>query len=103
MGMRRLEFERRKRTERRSEITTSIKNKFIHKLIFTFVALTCATTWLEAKGTVVGDIILLGNVQRSGLKLANDASIFEGDSLHTDKGSAGVLRIGRGRLEIGES
>ncbi len=80
-----------------------MKNKFLHTLILVFVAIICATTWVEAKGTVVGDLILLGNVQRSGLRLANDSSVFEGDSIHTDKASAGVLRIGTGRFEMGES
>ena len=51
----------------------------------------------------VGDIILVGTVARSGQRLTNDATLFEGDLLSTATGSGGVLRIGRGRIELGES
>jgi hypothetical protein len=33
----------------------------------------------------------------------NDASVFEGDSIRTAAASAGVLRVGQGRIEVGES
>jgi hypothetical protein len=36
-----------------------------------------------AKSVPVGDIILLGTVERSGLRLTNDTTLFEGDSLRT--------------------
>ena len=62
-----------------------------------------ATSWVQAKSTVVGDLILLGSVERSGQKLTNDTSVFEGDSIRTQKASGGVLTIARGRVEIGES
>ena len=58
---------------------------------------------VEAKSTVIGDIILQGNVEKSGHKLTNDSSIFEGDSIRTQKASGGIMRIARGRVEIGES
>src|ERR1051326_8279710 len=82
---------------------SSMKNNVLPKVLLILLAFTCAATCVEAKGTVVGDLILLGNVQRSGQKLTNDTSVFEGDSIHTDTASAGVLRVGGGRLELGES
>src|SRR5205814_9233680 len=56
-----------------------------------------------AQATIVGDLILLGSVERSGQKLTNDTSIFAGDSIRTQKASGGVLRVAHGRVEIGES
>src|ERR1041384_1063957 len=83
--------------------TSSTKNNVITKALLTVLVFTFAATFVEAKGTVVGDLILLGNVQRSGQQLTNDTSVFEGDSIHTEKASAGVVRIGGGRIELGES
>ena len=56
-----------------------------------------------APTSVVGDIILLGTVERSGRRLTNDATLFEGDTLRTSASSGGVLRLGNARMEIGQS
>ena len=53
--------------------------------------------------SVVGDIILLGTVERSGRRLTNDATLFEGDTIRTASSSGGVMRIGGARMEIGQS
>src|SRR5262245_2878132 len=79
-----------------------MKNK-IPKLAVLFLSVFLTTTIAQAKSAIVGDIILLGNVERSGRLLLNDASIFEGDSIRTQKASSGILRIATGRVEIGES
>ena len=73
------------------------------KLILLLLVLLLAVPLVEAKSTIVGDILLQGTVERSGQKLTNDTSLFEGDSIRTQKASGGILRIGRGRVEIGES
>src|SRR5687767_389328 len=77
------------------------------KLIKALAALALALMLLaplsEAKSTIVGDILLQGTVERSGRKLANDSSVFEGDSIRTQQASQGILRIARGRVEIAES
>src|SRR5438067_2145719 len=83
--------------------TSLMKNKLIPKLTFAFFLLILTTSWAQAKATIVGDIIMTGTVQRSGQNLMNDASIFEGDSIRTEKSSGGVLRLAHGRVEIGES
>ena len=57
----------------------------------------------EEPAPYVGDIVLVGTVERSGRRLLNDATLFEGDTLRTAASSGGVLRLGRGRIEIGES
>jgi hypothetical protein len=80
-----------------------MKNNLIQKLALPFLVLMLATSWVQAKSTVVGDLILLGSVERSGQKLTSDTSVFEGDSIRTQKASGGVLTIARGRVEIGES
>ena len=51
----------------------------------------------------VGDIILRGTVARSGGRIATDSTIFEGDTIRTQKASDGVIRVGKGRIEIAES
>src|SRR6185295_12603153 len=83
--------------------TSSMKNNVIRQLILALLVSTSTAQLGHAKSTIVGDITLRGNVQRSGQKLTNDTSVFEGDSIRTEKASGGVLRIARGRLEIGES
>src|SRR5438105_8301269 len=83
--------------------TSSMKNNLIQKFAATLRALTFTASWAQAKGTIVGDIILLGSVERAGQKLTNDTSIFEGDLIRTQKASGGVLRVAHGRIEIGES
>jgi len=80
-----------------------MKNKNIQILTFGFLVLLLSAPLVHAKSAIVGDIILLGDVQRGGHKLVNDASIFEGDSIRTEKGSGGVIRVAQGRVEIGES
>jgi hypothetical protein len=80
-----------------------MKNRAVHILTFIALALLCTAVCAQAKSTVVGDIILHGNVQRAGTQLASDTSIFEGDTITTDKDSGGVLRIARGRVEIAAS
>jgi hypothetical protein len=80
-----------------------MKNSPILKLTLIFLATFFAANRLEAKGTIVGDLTLLGTVQRSGVKLTSGASVFEGDSIRTEKLSGGVVRVGRGRVEIGEA
>src|SRR5262249_4791366 len=75
----------------------------IPKLILLLIAISFAADRVEAKGTIVGDLTLLGTVQRSGIKLTSGASVFEGDSIRTEKSSGGVVRVGQGRVEIGES
>ncbi len=54
-------------------------------------------------GDIVGDIVLLGTVERSGRRLTNDATLFEGDTIRTASSSGGVLRLGGARMEIGQS
>jgi hypothetical protein len=76
--------------------------KPITTLIFPLLAFFLFSPQVQAKSTVLGDIILLGNVERSGARLTNDTSLFAGDSIHTQKSSGGVLRVARGRIEIGE-
>ena len=71
--------------------------------ILTFLVLGLAAPQAHAKSAVAGDIIVLGSVERSGRKLVNDTSVFEGDWIRTAKDSGGVLRIGQSRVEIGES
>src|ERR1051326_6207050 len=83
--------------------TSSMKNKLIQKFVLALVLLVSTAVWVQAKGTVVGDIILQGSVLRSGQKLASDTSLFEGDSIRTERASGGVLRIAHGRVEVGES
>src|SRR5262249_56967292 len=80
-----------------------MKNNLLRNFIFTVITLMFAASAAHAKASVVGDIILQGKVERSGQLLATDASVFEGDSIRTEKGSGGVLRIAHGRVEIGES
>jgi hypothetical protein len=80
-----------------------MKNNVIPKLILIILVISFAAARIEAKGTIVGDLTLLGTVQRSGVRLTNDASVFEGDSIRTEKSSGGVLRVGQGRVEIGEA
>lgn len=72
------------------------------KFTLTVLVLISAAVPVEAKA-VVGDIILQGMVLRSGQQLSNDTSVFEGDSIRTEKASGGILRVARGRVEIGES
>jgi hypothetical protein len=55
-----------------------------------------------AKGTPIGDIMLSGRVERSGQRLINNTSLFAGDVLRTLENGAGVVRIGRGRLEVSQ-
>ena len=80
-----------------------MKNRTIQTITLGLIVSILIASPAYAKSTIVGDIILLGNVERSGHKLLNDASVFEGDSIRTDKDSGGVLRVAGGRLEIGES
>jgi hypothetical protein len=79
------------------------KMKLIKALAALALAMMLLSSLLEAKSTVVGDILLQGTVERAGRKLANDTSVFEGDSIRTQKASTGILRIARGRVEIAES
>ncbi|HEY2381873.1 MAG TPA: hypothetical protein VGK48_11905 [Terriglobia bacterium] len=79
-----------------------MKNNFAYRLALTVLFLISAAASVQARATVVGDIILRGKVERSGRQLSNDTSVFEGDSLRTDKDSGGVLRVANGRVEIGE-
>jgi hypothetical protein len=71
------------------------------------IALVLATLPIRAlaedPAVPVGDIVLVGTVERSGRLMTNDATLFEGDTLRTHGGSGGVLRLGRARVEIGES
>src|SRR5262245_49759701 len=80
-----------------------MKNNPTLKLILIFLTTFFAANRLEAKGTIVGDLTLLGAVQRSGVKLTSGASVFEGDSIRTEKSSGGIVRVGQGRVEIGEA
>src|SRR5262249_13142459 len=98
-------IERNMRAQRCASIpcTSLMRNKLVQGLVFLPLVLIFSTPSVQAKSAIVGDILLLGSVHRSGQKLLNDASIFEGDSIRTDKGSAGVIRAASGRLEIGES
>src|SRR6516162_4826914 len=82
--------------------TSSMKNNLIYKFTLTVLLLITAAVSVEAKA-VVGDIILQGTVLRSGQQLSNDTSVFEGDSIRTEKASGGVLRVAHGRVEIAES
>jgi FecR protein len=79
-----------------------MKNKLAYQFILSVLVLISVAVSAEAK-SVVGDIILQGKVARSGQQLSTDSSVFEGDSIRTERVSGGVLRIGRGRVEIGES
>jgi hypothetical protein len=79
-----------------------MKNRAVHNLTCIVLALFCTAVCAQAK-SVVGDIILHGNVQRAGQQLASDTSIFEGDDITTQRAGGGVLRVGRGRVEIAES
>jgi hypothetical protein len=56
-----------------------------------------------AKGTPIGDLMLIGRVERSGQTLINNTTLFEGDTIRTLANSGGVVRIGRGRLELDEN
>ena len=56
-----------------------------------------------ATSAPVGDILLLGRVERSGRPLSNETTLFEGDSIRTHGDGRGVLRLGKGRLELGPS
>ncbi len=76
--------------------------KLTKTLVLAFFTLLLILPRAEAKSTVLGDIILLGSVERSGTRLTNDTSFFAGDSIRTLKASGGVLRVARGRIEIGE-
>ena len=49
----------------------------------------------------VGDILLHGRVERSGRPLSNETTLFDGDSIRTHGDGRGVLRLGKGRLELG--
>ena len=49
-----------------------MKNNIIPKLTLTFLVLILTASWAQAKSAIVGDIILLGNVERSGQKLVNE-------------------------------
>ncbi len=60
-------------------------------------------TLAAATAVPVGDIILLGTIERSGRRLLSDATLFEGDVLRTRTRSGGVMRVGRGRIELGVS
>ena len=82
--------------------TSSMKNNLIYKFTLTVLLLITAAVSVEAKA-VVGDIILQGTVLRSGQQLPNDTSVFEGDSIRTERASGGVLRVAHGRVEIAES
>jgi len=79
-----------------------MKNKSVHTFTLTALMLLSTAVSVHAKATIVGDIILQGTVQRSGQQLTNDTSVFEGDSIRTDKASGGVIRVARGRVELGE-
>ncbi len=69
-----------------------------------FMLLTLLPVGLRAEPpSVVGDIVLLGTVERSGRRLTNDATLFEGDTIRTASSSGGVLRLGGARMEIGQS
>jgi hypothetical protein len=80
-----------------------MKSKLLRKLAPVLLVLILIPPLVQAKSAIVGDIILIGNVERSGRKLLNDASVFEGDSIRTHEASSGVLRVAGGRVEIGES
>ena len=56
-----------------------------------------------ATSAPVGDILLFGRVERSGRPLSNETTLFEGDSVRTHGDGRGVLRLGKGRLELGQS
>ena len=77
-----------------------MKNKTaLLQLGFLFTLLICSES-VFAKGTPVGDITLIGRVERAGQRLINDTTLFEGDTLRTLADSGGVVRIGRGRLDL---
>ena len=78
-------------------------NPRLNDVVFCVLFLILAAPQAHAKSAVAGDIIVLGSVERSGRKLVNDTSVFEGDWIRTAKDSGGVLRLGQGRVEIGES
>jgi hypothetical protein len=56
-----------------------------------------------AKGTPIGDLMLIGRVERSGQNLISNTTLFEGDTIRTLANSGGVVRIGRGRLELDQN
>ena len=56
-----------------------------------------------ATSAPVGDILLRGRVEWSGRPLSNETTLFEGDSIRTYGDGRGVLRLGKGRLELGPS
>jgi hypothetical protein len=66
----------------------------------------CAGSPLYAMTTArvpAGDIITRGSVERSGTRITTDTTLFEGDTIRTLKASDGIIRIGRGRIELTES
>src|SRR5262245_26620589 len=77
-----------------------MKNKTALLQLGLFLTLMVCSQSVFAKGTPVGDISLAGRVERSGQPLINDTTLFEGDIVKTLANSVGVIRIGRGRLDL---
>ena len=60
----------------------------------------CPLAASAATSAPVGDILLFGRVERSGRPLSNETTLFEGDSIRTHGDGGGVVRFGKGRLEL---
>src|SRR2546428_218667 len=77
------------------------------RFLFLFVLLLSLTLsfalFSEAGVRPIGDITLVGHVERGDVTLRNDSTLFEGDAVRTGRGGGGVIRLAEGRLEIGES
>ena len=60
----------------------------------------CPHVASAATSAPVGDILLFGRVERSGRPLSSETTLFEGDSIRTHGDGGGVVRLGKGRLEL---
>jgi hypothetical protein len=81
----------------------NMKNKTALLQLGLILTLLVSSESAFATGTPVGDIQLIGRVERAGQQLVNDATLFEGDTIRTHAHSGGVVRIGRGRLDIDQN
>jgi hypothetical protein len=77
-----------------------MKNKIALLQLGIFLTLLVCSENAFAKGTPIGDITLIGRVERLGQQLVNDTTLFEGDTIRTHANSGGIVRIGRGRLDL---
>src|SRR5436190_4652988 len=80
-----------------------MKNKTALLQLGLFLTLLACSESAFAKGTPIGDITLIGRVERAGQQLVNDTTLFEGDTIRTLAHSGGIVRIGRGRLDLDQS